>query len=137
MVFNPATNEVNYIPMASLHVERPAGAVAVELSQAIRQATVTPAETFSMPMLPQPQVMPKPTTTVFPTITGTAAVVGEPVQPDISPAQLLRPMPSIVTSQVADIRPCNGFAQWVADNPAVALAGLVLLGMLAVGGGRR
>lgn len=80
------------------------------------------------PERPQKSVMPQATTAIMPSMTNTAIVATLTNKPEFTPKDLLKPMPSIVnTAPVQAPNPCDGFSQWVSDNPLMAaglLAGL-------------
>lgn len=76
----------------------------------------------------QSQQLPQPTTMIMPGIVDTAQLT----QPntmgnstDLTPQDLLKPLPSIVDNQPVQVAQCNSFAQWVDQNPLMA-AGLLL-----------
>lgn len=77
--------------------------------------------------------MPSATTATMPSITNTAAVVA-PVQV-ITPLGMQQRMPQIVNSQPAVmVAPCSdSFAQWVSDNPMLAVGALAGLAFLMLG----
>lgn len=76
------------------------------------------------PTIPQ-QLLPAPTTMVMPGMTMTAQITSPNPRPDLTPQDLLRPLPTIVDNQPTTIAQCNSFSQWVDDNPLFA-AGLLL-----------
>lgn len=78
------------------------------------------------PIIPQ-QVLPTPTTMVMPGMVVTAQTVAPDPQPDLTPQDLLKPLPSIVDNQPTQVAQCNSFAQWVDANPV--MAGLLLVGL--------
>lgn len=72
--------------------------------------------------------MPRPTTAVMPTMTGTArALAVESAERPFEPLDLARPLPSIVNTEIVDMRPpaCDGLTQWVSDNPLLAAGVLI------------
>jgi len=69
--------------------------------------------------------VPRPTTQVMPTMVGTAQVAVSDFTPDMTPQDLLRPLPSIVDNQPVVVAQCDSFAQWVDSNPLLA-AGLLM-----------
>jgi hypothetical protein len=83
-------------------------------------------EPILQPMYPeQYPYVPKPTTQVMPTMVGTAQVAVSDVVPDLTPGDLLRPLPSIVDNQPVVVAQCDSFAQWVDENPLLA-AGILM-----------
>lgn len=78
------------------------------------------------PIIPQ-QVFPTPTTMVMPAMVITSQTVASDPQPDLTPQDLLKPLPTIVDNQPVEITQCNSFAQWVDNNPL--MAGLLLVGL--------
>ena len=84
---------------------------------------------FAMPTITG-QVMPKPTTAVLPTMTGTArALLVTSNETPVKPLDLVRDLPSIVNTEPVYMAPqpmCSPFTQWVSDNPL--LAGALLFG---------
>lgn len=89
------------------------------------------------PAIPQ-AVMPAPTTMIMPGMVVTAQTIAPDPQPDLTPQDLLKPLPAIVDNQPVQIAQCNSFAQWVDANPV--MAGLLLVGLAMFtfhkGGGR-
>lgn len=82
-----------------------------------------------------PCPMPKATTALMPTMTGTARVltVSEAENP-MTPFELVRPLPSIVNNDAVDMAPpCSTFTEWVANNPLLAGGLLVGAGLLLFG----
>lgn len=74
------------------------------------------------------QPVPRATTMVMPTVTGTAQVmVPDQNKPDLAPQDLLKPLPSIVNNQPIQLAQCNSFSDWIDQNPL--LAGGILLGL--------
>lgn len=69
--------------------------------------------------------VPRPTTKVMPTMVGTAQVAVSDFTPDLTPQDLLLPLPSIVDNQPVVVAQCDSFAQWVDGNPLLA-AGILM-----------
>lgn len=84
------------------------------------------------------QSMPRATTQVLPTMTPTqreAAIL--PAQGALSPVDLVRPLPTIVTQEPIDMTPpCSGFTDWVAQNQGLAIGLLAVTALLVFGGKR-
>jgi hypothetical protein len=95
------------------------------------------------PVLPQLQPLPTATNATMPTMTGTANVYtnrqqgsgrgqrGGKTPTAITPQYLNQRLPSIVNPAPAVVPPdCGGgITDWIGDNPLLAGAGLILLGM--------
>lgn len=96
--------------------------------------TVGQVQPVDSPVIPQ-QVMPAPTTMTMPGMTATANVTSPNPKPDLSPQDLIRPLPSIVDNQPTSVAQCNSFSQWVDQNPM--LAGAMLLGLAFIVFGRK
>jgi hypothetical protein len=81
--------------------------------------------------------MPEATTMALPSITGTAQAAGAPIGntggivQNLSPVDLLKPMPSIVDTSPTVVPgvACDSISQWVNDNPMLAIGALALLAM--------
>lgn len=82
-----------------------------------------------------PSGMPESTTMMLPTITGTAQAQGATtgssggIVQNLSPVDLLKPMPSIVNTDPTVVPgvACDSISQWVNQNPLFALGALGLL----------
>jgi hypothetical protein len=92
---------------------------------------VTPAVP---PVIPQ-AVMPAPTTMSMPGMVTTAQLTSQNPQPNLTPQDLIKPLPTIVDNQPTQIAQCNSFSEWVDQNPL--LAGGLLLGFAWVMFGRK
>jgi hypothetical protein len=97
------------------------GAGRIIQTQPIQQ--VQPTE---LPVIPS-QVMPAPTTMTMPGMVATAQVMGPNPKPDLTPQDLIKPLPTIVDNQPTQIAQCNSFSEWLDQNPM--LAGGLLLGL--------
>ena len=86
------------------------------------------------PVIPS-QLMPAPTTMTMPGMVTTAQVTSPNPKPDLTPQDLLKPLPTIVDNQPTSVAQCNSFSQWVDQNPL--LAGGLLLGLAWVVFGRK
>lgn len=102
--------------------------------------------------IPTPaDTMPVSTTAVMPSMAATVAAkqardharawayglrgLGDTIQPGLTPASLLNPMPSITNTTPAVVGPdCFGINQWVDDNPLLAAGILAGLAFLVFGG---
>lgn len=87
-----------------------------------------PAQIFpaTQPAIPS-QVLPAPTTMTMPGMTVTANMSNPNPKPDLTPQDLLHPLPTIVDNQPTKIAQCNSFSEWVDENPL--MAGGLLLGL--------
>jgi hypothetical protein len=82
-------------------------------------------------------VMPRPTTAVLPTMTGTArAALVTSNETPVKPLDLVRELPSIVSTEPVDLTPpCPSFSMWVSEHPCAA--GLLLVGAAVLLWGRK
>lgn len=81
--------------------------------------------------LPTAAPMPKATSMAMPSVTDTVNSNPPTPAPVLSPALLVQKMPSIVNPAPMNVAPVpcsNDFAQWVNDNPLIAVAGLAVVG---------
>jgi hypothetical protein len=85
--------------------------------------------------------MPESTTMMLPSITGTAQAAGATtgssggIVQNLSPVDLLKPMPSIVDTAPTVVPgvACDGISQWVNNNPLFAIGALALLAWFVYG----
>lgn len=81
------------------------------------------------PQIPQ-QLMPAPTTMTMPGMVNTAQLTSPDTTgagTQLTPQNLLKPLPTIVDNQPTRIAQCNSFSEWVDQNPL--LAGGILLAL--------
>jgi hypothetical protein len=91
-------------------------------------------------MMPEPQMLqhltqvPQNVTMTMPTITGTANVTIPAPQPGLQPSDLLRPLPSIVSTAPVNVSaPCSAVSDWVGRNPLLGVGILAGLAWLVFG----
>ena len=90
---------------------------------------VQPVESPTIPS----QLMPAPTTMTMPGMVTTAQLTSERPQPDLTPRDLLRPLPTIVDNQPTSVAQCNSFSEWVDQNPFLAGGMLLALAWFTLG----
>ena len=84
------------------------------------------------PVIPQ-AVMPAPTTMSMPGMVTTAQLTSPNPQPNLTPQDLIKPLPTIVDNQPTQIAQCNSFSEWVDQNPLLAGGMLLALAWLTFG----
>ena len=84
------------------------------------------------PVIPQ-AVMPAPTTMSMPGMVTTAQLTSANPQPNLTPQDLIKPLPTIVDNQPTQIAQCNSFSEWVDQNPLLAGGMLLALAWLTFG----
>jgi len=82
--------------------------------------------------------IPKNVTMVMPTITGTAEAVMPNPYAQLSPGDLLKPLPSIANSAPVEMgsAPCDRFTEWINRNPLLAVGLLAGLAYFTFGKGK-
>ena len=78
--------------------------------------------------------IPRNVTMTMPQFTSEAQQVAPNPQPQLTPADLLKPLPSIVSTAPTELpAPCDGMADWIGKNPMMAVGILAGFAWLVLG----
>lgn len=80
--------------------------------------------------------IPRNVTMVMPQLVKQVQEVAPNPQPQLTPADLLKPLPSIVNTEPVQLPTCSGISEWVDQNPMMAVGVLGVLAYFVFGMGK-